>query len=85
MTGFAFIVTGAVASDIHWLVLARNLKVACPGDAPNTVPSVFTVAIELLLLVQIPPVVGDKVVVAPAHIVAGPVTETKGLGLIVIY
>lgn len=39
-----------------------------------------TVATDGLLLVHVPPVVGDNVVVDPTHMVEGPVTETIGLG-----
>jgi hypothetical protein len=81
MTGIAFTVTDVVGSEKHWLSLARNLNVACPGPTPNTIPSLLTVAIALLLLVQIPPELGDKVVVVSAHIVLGPDTVTTGFAM----
>ena len=50
-----------------------------PADTPVTTPVVnplvYTVAIDVLLLLQLPPaVVSVKVMVRPAHTVAGPVT-----------
>jgi hypothetical protein len=65
--------------------LAKNLNVTCPGATPKTLPSLLTVAMALLLLVQIPPDEGDTEVVAPAQIEPGPETETTGLAFIVIY
>ena len=50
--------------------------VAVPADMPDTIPVLPTVATEALLLVQLPPgVISIKVVAAPAHTVARPVTE----------
>jgi len=65
--------------------LDRNLNVACPGPTPNTTPSLLTVATALLLLVHIPPELGDKVVVVSAQIALGPDTETTGLAFTAIF
>lgn len=65
-----------------------NIKVADPADTPVTTPAFVTVATALLLLVQVPPEVGDNVVVTPTQTVLAPVmlttgrsvTETAGVG-----
>ena len=57
-----------------------NVNVALPAPTPVTTPAFVTVAIEVLLLVHVPPVVGDNVMVEPAHIeVAGAVTTGREL------
>lgn len=61
-----------------------NVKVAEPEDCPVTTPALVTVAIVALLDVQVPPVVGDNVVVLPVQMVVGPVTVTVGLPLTVM-
>lgn len=55
-----------------------------PVATPVTIPSLETVAIEGLLLVQDPPVIGESVVVAPTQISDGPMRNTGGLGFTVI-
>ena len=57
-----------------------NVNVGLPDVAPAvTAPPLVTVAIPVLLLIQVPPVVGDKVVVPPlAHMDVAPVMLTLG-------
>lgn len=47
-----------------------------PEATPVTTPALVTVATALLLLAQVPPEVGDKVVVAPTQITFEPVMLT---------
>ena len=54
------------------------MNVAVPAATPVTTPAFVTVAIALLLLAHVPPVVGDKVVVAPTHTDVLPVILTVG-------
>ncbi len=52
------------------------VMVAVPADTPDTTPPVPAVAIEVLLLLQVPPdVVLARVVLRPVHMVAVPVIE----------
>ena len=55
-----------------------KVKVADPAATPVTTPAEVTVATDGLLLTQVPPVVGDKVVVDPIHIELLPVMLTVG-------
>ena len=81
--GIAFTVTAAVAKDAHPVLVCVNVNVGAPLATPDTTPALVTVANAVLLLVHVPPVVGDKVVVAPTHIAFAPVMLTTGLALIV--
>jgi hypothetical protein len=58
-----------------------KVNVAVPADIPVTTPALVTEAINGLLLIQVPPVVGDKVIVLPTFTEAG--AETTGKGLMV--
>lgn len=49
------------------------MNVAVPADTPVTTPALDTVATAGALLAQVPPEVGDNVVVLPAQMVFGPV------------
>ena len=42
-----------------------KVKVTLPAATPVTSPALVTVALVASLLVQVPPVVGDKVIVLP--------------------
>jgi hypothetical protein len=57
-----------------------------PGLIPDTTPELFTVAIVVLLLLQVPPLgVLPNVVVAETHTVRVPVIDvTAGIALTVI-
>ena len=76
-TGNAFIVTAEVVL-LQPVEVCVKVKVAVPPDTPVTTPALVTVAMELSLLTQVPPVVGDSVVVKPAHIVVLPLMLTVG-------
>jgi hypothetical protein len=76
--GKALMVTAAVGRETHPVALDVKVKVAVPAETPVTTPALVTVAMEALLLAQVPPLVGDKVVVAPTHIVLEPVILTTG-------
>jgi hypothetical protein len=71
-------VMAVVAFDIHPVEELVNVNVALPLLTPVTTPLLVTVATALLLLLHVPPDVGDNVVVVPTHIVVGPVTLTVG-------
>ena len=75
--GSAFTVTEPVVAE-HPDILLEKVNVAVPIATPVTTPELVTVAILVLLLTHVPPVVGDRVVVAPAQIVFGPVKLTTG-------
>jgi hypothetical protein len=49
-----------------------KVNVVLPLPIPNTTPDEFTVATELLLLVQVPPDDGFNTAVLPMHIFDGP-------------
>lgn len=66
--------------DIQPVVLLVNTKLALPNAKPVTTPLFVTEATAGLLLTQVPPVAGDKVVVLPIQIEAGPLMLTTGLG-----
>jgi hypothetical protein len=78
--GFAFMVTLGVAFDTHPAVFVK-VNVTVPADIPVTTPELATVAMALLLLIQVPPVLGDNVVVASTHIDVAPVMLAAGIAL----
>ena len=53
-----------------------------PAESPVTVPELVTDATSELLLTQVPPVEGDRVVVPFTHIFAPPVTTGNGYTVI---
>ena len=55
-----------------------NVKVTAPAVKPVTSPPLVTDATVGSLLLQVPPVVGDNVVVTPTHIVLDPIMVTTG-------
>jgi len=77
-TGFAFTVTDEVVL-LHPVVVWVKVNVTVPADTPVTTPPLVTVAIAVLLLVHVPPVVGDKVIVLPTQTAEPAVTIGKGL------
>lgn len=83
-TGRALTVTAAVGMDTQPVPDKVNVKVAVPADTPVTTPAFVTVATAGLLLSQVPPEVGDNVVVNPAQILLEPVILTTGKGSTVI-
>jgi len=70
-----FICNGVV--DGHPFI-AVKIKVAKPLETPVTMPLLVTVATVGLLLIQLPPVVGESVEIAPTQITVGPVKLTTG-------
>lgn len=82
-TGEPFTVTAEVTADWHPVVELVKIKVALPAETPVTTPALVTVATAGLLLIQVPPVVGDNVVVPPIQTLLGPVMLTAGVGLTV--
>jgi hypothetical protein len=51
-----------------------NVNVTEPADTPVITPALVTVATAGLLLIHVPPLVGDNVAVLPTHTFAGAVT-----------
>ena len=79
--GLDLIVTADVVLE-QLVVLAKvKVKVAEPAKLPVTTPASVTVAIRLLLLFQVPPVVGERVVVEFTQIDELPVILTAGNAL----
>jgi hypothetical protein len=83
IVGSAFTVILFVGFEEQPEVLVK-VKVAVPDATPVTMPALVTVAIDVLLLVQVPPVEGSKVVVDPEQIVVFPVMLTLGFTDMVI-
>jgi hypothetical protein len=76
--GNALTVTGAVAADSQPVAVSVKMNVTEPAETPVTTPAFVTVATPVLLLAQVPPMVGDKVVMAPTQIAVEPVMLTTG-------
>lgn len=82
--GNELIVTGEVLL-LHPVVLLVKVKVTFPGDTPVITPAFVTVALAELLLVHVPPVVGERVAVLPTQTETGEViageatTVTEGV------
>lgn len=75
--------TADVGAETQPVVVLVKVKVAVPAETPVTTPPDVTVATAGLLLAQVPPLVGDKVVVLPAQILVAPVMLTVGRALTV--
>ena len=81
--GKAFTVTDEVVA-LQLVVVLVKVKVELPAATPVTTPALVTLAEAGVLLTQVPPVVGDKVVVPPlAQIEDVPVILTIGKALLV--
>lgn len=78
------IVIALVGFDTQPVAVFVNVKVAVPAAIPVTNPAFVTVAIAELLLIHVPPVVGESVVVEPTQTDDAPVILTEGLALMVI-
>jgi len=76
--GRAFTVTVPVGRETQPVPESVKLNVAVPAPTPVTTPVLDTVATAGLLLAQVPPLVGDKVVVVPTQMVLAPVIFTGG-------
>lgn len=70
-------------SEVHPVEVSVNTKRPVPADTPVTNPALVTVAIAGNTAVQVPPVVGERVVVDPIHTADVPVMVTVGLGFTV--
>jgi hypothetical protein len=60
------------------VVVLVNVISAEPPATPVTTPALVIVAVPVALLDQVPPVVGDNVIVLPTHTVPVPGTVTVG-------
>ena len=60
-----------------------NINLAVPLDKPVIKPALLIVATGGLVLIHVPPVVGDKLVVLPTQILPSPFNTTIGLGFTV--
>ena len=79
IVGSSNTITGAVLLELHPAALV-NVNLAKPWLTPVTTPALVTVATDGLSLVQVPPELGNKVVVLPIQIVFGPSMDTLGFG-----
>lgn len=61
-----------------------KINLAVPAASPVIKPALLMVATGGLVLIHVPPVVGDKLVVLPTQILPSPFSTTIGLGLTVI-
>lgn len=77
--GVGATVTEPVGTDTQPVVELVNTNVALPADTPVTMPEFVTVATAGFVLTQVPPVVGDKVVVNPIQILVEPVILAVGM------
>ena len=75
--GNAFTVTLPVVLEQPVEVWVK-VNAAVPALTPVTTPALVTVATAGLLLVQVPPVFGVRVVVPPTQMEVGPVKPTTG-------
>lgn len=80
--GLSLTVTGVVGLETQPFILSVNVNVALPAIKPVTIPVLVTEAIDGLLLVHVPPTLGESVVALPAHIALLP--EMRPVGLLFI-
>jgi hypothetical protein len=86
VAGDGTVIIGNALTVIEAVVLLQvvvvfvNVKVEVPANNPVTTPALVTEAIVGLLLIQVPPDVGDNVMVLPTQ--TGPVPEIIGVGRI---
>ena len=62
-----------------------NVKVAVPKLTPVITPALVTVAMAVLLLVHVPPLVGESAAVLPTHTFGGAVTVGLGFTVTVTF
>lgn len=77
--GFGLTMIAEVLSDSQPVAASINFNVALPELKPTTIPEFVVATIAALLLIQVPPVDGYKVVVPPIHIEELPTRLTVGL------
>ena len=73
-------VTSNVALEIHPVDASVNVNDVVPAETPVTTPLFVTVAMDALLLAQVPPELGNKLVVDPIQISLLPLIDTTGFG-----
>lgn len=76
--GLGLMVIGRVAFETHPVAKFVKVNVAVPVVRPVTIPVFETEATAGLLLVQVPPVLGDKEVAVFIQISDGPLMLTEG-------
>ena len=69
---------GSVGSEAQFVVLLVKVKVAAPDDNPVTTPALVIDAIDGSLLDQLPPLVGESVVVLFTQMLSFPVILVTG-------
>jgi hypothetical protein len=82
--GFILISTEGDGLLVHPLESSVKVKVTFPDEIPVTNPLLDITAIAGFELAHVPPVEGIKLVVAPTHMDALPVSETVGFPFTVI-
>jgi hypothetical protein len=65
-------VTVKLLDDEHPVTVSVKVRLTLPAETPVTTPALVTVAIELLLLVHVPPVLGVTLAVLPTHTAVAP-------------
>lgn len=76
-------VTTLDVSEIQPVEVCVKINRTLPTETPVIIPALVIVAMAGLVLTQVPPVVGEILVVAPTHIEDGPLTTVTGLGFTV--
>lgn len=77
--GVVLTVTPAVGAETHPVLVFVKVNVTTPALTPVTTPSLATVATAGLLLDQVPPVEGDKLVISPIQMLVAPRMLTIGI------
>jgi hypothetical protein len=75
---FPFTTIGFDGLEAQFVVLLVKINVAVPADIPVTMPALVMVATAGLLLDQLPPLVGERVVVLFTHMLSFPVIFVTG-------
>jgi hypothetical protein len=78
--GRALTVTALVVEE-HPVLVSVNVSVAVPDPMPVTTPPFVTVATPVLLLDQVPPVVGNTDVLPPMQMMDPALKPTLGPGI----
>lgn len=82
-TGFACTISSEDCGETQPVADEININLTVPIFIPVTIPALVTCATVGFVLVQVPPEVGDNVVVEPIHIGLLPVISEVGRGLTV--
>jgi hypothetical protein len=81
ITGLVSTIIGELGSETHPLDVWVKIKSAVPVESPVTKPVLVTDATDGLVLDQIPPVEGERVLVLPIQRLDAPVMDTTGLAV----